>query len=564
MLRADARADSRARVIEPRRPADVVGEQRSTSVQNAASSRGGAPRDARARRSRASASRRRTVRRTDRSGRAPGCVRSWRCSCASSRGARRTPRASSRSLMPGAPSTPLATSTPHGPTCAIAAATLSARARRRARTSAGRASRLARERRVERAPPLPPQPRVGASSRIASTASRRARPRARVAAHAASALTIRAPANPSRSSAGDSSPWSWIDVERRAATARSISSARRRSTNTPTAAPLAGARARRDHRRALRREVALRSRPEVEADEVGAGRRDAAASSGSVTPQILTRCTALTRAARSQRRARRRRAHQRLADEHRVAPRRRARATSSAVLIPLSATSTTSGGTAARSARSASCRSGTSEVAVVDADQHARRPRAPRRARPRRGPRPARRARGRGATASSARAASPSERRDDQQHRIGAGRARLGDLVADRSMKSLRSSGRLAARARGRARTSSSPSKNWLSVSTLIAVAPAAAYSRAIAAGSAPGADRPGRRRRALDLRDHAHRRAGGRRARARERPRAGGARAPRSASTARAGARSCAASSARLVARISSRIIARLRARRC
>ena len=147
------------------------------------------------------------------------------------------------------------------------------------------------------------------------------------------------------------------------------------------------------------------------------------------------------------------------------------------------------------------------EVAVVDADQRARR-RRPRASASRlvvdldQRVEPVARAPSASRSAQLARrrarrrSAAPHRRRRRAPRRPGTGR----------SMKSLRRSGSATA-ARTAARNARSPSKKCRSVSTEIAAAPAAAYSRAIVGRVGARPDRPGRRRRALDLGEHAHRR---------------------------------------------------------
>ena len=198
-----------------------------------------------------------------------------------------------------------------------------------------------------------------------------------------------------------------------------------------------------------------------------------AASSAMVTPQILT-SSGISAGQRLQRGGRVRRAHQRLADQHRVDAGRPQPRDVGGVRIPDSATMIRSAGTRGRM-RVASSRStvnvrrsrllmptivapaSTARATSVSscASTSASSPAA-------------------AAAASSARELAVGQRRDNQQHRIGAGRSRLDDLVAvdDEVLAQERQRARAA---RAAARSARLPPKNGPSVSTDIARAPPAA-----------------------------------------------------------------------------------------
>ncbi len=193
---------------------------------------------------------------------------------------------------------------------------------------------------------------------------------------------------------------------------------RRRSTATTTPPPMQGGDegdeeqcvscADEDDRQAVKADLKLR--PRVSMLERLAG----------------TRCSARSAAAGSAR------AHQRLADEHRVARRapRSARSCSGVGDARLR-----DDGHARRDLRPCSALGAldvdaeVAQVAVVDPDRSRPRPRARVRAPRRRGPRPARPGRARAPASCSAASSRVAQRRDDQQHRVGARGARLVQLV---------------------------------------------------------------------------------------------------------------------------------------
>ena len=139
------------------------------------------------------------------------------------------------------------------------------------------------------------------------------------------------------------------------------------------------------------------------------------------------------------------------------------------------------------------------QVPIVDADRSPHRRRAPRPAPRGRALRRAHRGRAPLRAPAAARAR-PAAGADDQQHRVGAGRARLEQLILrdDEVLPQQRTS----TAARTRTRCSSDPSKNVGSVSTEIAAAPAARSRARSPPDRSRPADTPRRRRPPLALGD--------------------------------------------------------------